>query len=85
MRMALIVMNDFLLLILKSPLLDKSLKMHSFKVYNLPVLSSCGKNTNKMSHQYTCNPNNTTHKRFLALKIVVKVTVLVCTSLLGQC
>ena len=38
MRVTSIVMEDFLLLILSIPLIDKSLKMKLYKVHNLPPL-----------------------------------------------
>ena len=37
-RVTLVVMEDFLLLILSIPLIDKSLKMKLYKVHNLPAL-----------------------------------------------
>ena len=38
MKVALVVMDDFLLLILTTPLIDRSLQMDLYKLHNLPEL-----------------------------------------------
>ena len=40
MKLMLILNNDFVLMILIIPLIDKSLQMNLYKLYNLPALHS---------------------------------------------